>query len=85
MRPMLRRRRAGRGELLARVLGAPGPELSCDECFAALDRYVDLRLAGADADAALPGMRAHLRGCGACAEELELLERFLSHRHAAAE
>ena len=78
MRLPLRRRLRER-ELLARVLGPAGPELSCEECFAALDRYVELRLARADADGAVPGMRAHLAGCGACAEEHELLERFLSH------
>lgn len=76
--PFGRRRRLG-DELVARLLGAGEPELSCEECFEALDRYVELRLARADADAAIPGMRAHLRGCGACAEEHQLLERFLAH------
>ena len=32
-------------ELLARILGPGGPELSCEECFAQLDRYVELTLA----------------------------------------
>jgi hypothetical protein len=65
-----------RGELqraLARVLGPSEPELSCDECFAELDRYVELEVAGADADAAVPGFRAHLEGCPACREEHESL------------
>jgi anti-sigma factor RsiW len=61
-------------ELLRRVLGPAGPELTCDECFEALDRYVDLELAAeADPDVAVPGMRAHLEGCPACAEEYESL------------
>jgi anti-sigma factor RsiW len=51
------------------LLGPDGPELSCDECFDVLDRYVELELAGADADAAVPGLRAHLEGCPACREE----------------
>jgi hypothetical protein len=38
-------------------------------CFEELDRYVDLELAGVDADAAIPGLRAHLDGCPACREE----------------
>jgi anti-sigma factor RsiW len=59
--------------LVRRLLGPGEPELGCDECFFELDRYVDLRLAGADADAAVPGMRAHLAGCPACAEEHESL------------
>jgi hypothetical protein len=55
--------------LVARLLGPPGPEVTCDECFAALDVYVEHELAGDDADAFVPGMRAHLEGCPACAEE----------------
>lgn len=56
-------------ELLARLLGPAGPELSCDECFEQIDRYVELEAAGADADALVAGMRAHLEGCEACREE----------------
>jgi hypothetical protein len=55
--------------LLGALLGPDGPELSCEQCFEALDRYVELELTGADADAAVPGMRAHLQGCPACREE----------------
>ncbi len=55
--------------LLWRLLGPADPELSCDECFSQLDRYVDLELDGADADGAVAGMRAHLQGCSACREE----------------
>ena len=58
---------------LNRVLGPGEPELGCDECFAELDRYVELEVAGADADAAVPGFRAHLDGCPACREEHESL------------
>jgi hypothetical protein len=63
--------------LLARLLGPAGPELSCDECFELLDRYVERELAGSDADAAIPGMRAHLSGCSACAEDRESLHALL--------
>ena len=62
---------------LLRVLGPDEPELGCDECFAQLDRYVELELAGTDAAEALPLLEAHLRGCPVCREEhddlLELL------------
>jgi hypothetical protein len=63
-------------ELLARVLGPDGPELSCEECFAELDRYVELTLAEADPDERVPGMRAHLEGCPACAEDFRSLRDF---------
>lgn len=59
--------------MLGRLLGPAGPEIGCDECFEQLDRYVDLELAGHDADAAVPGLRAHLDGCPACREEHESL------------
>jgi hypothetical protein len=60
-------------EPLERLLGPAGPELSCDECFDHLDEYVELELAGADADLGVPGMRNHLDGCPACREEHESL------------
>lgn len=56
-------------DLIARLLGPAGPEVSCEQCFELLDQYVDLEVAGADADARLPEMRAHLQGCPACDED----------------
>ena len=64
-------------EVLKAMLGPAGPELGCDECFDELDRSVELELAGADADTAVPGMRAHLEGCPACREEHESLRALL--------
>jgi anti-sigma factor RsiW len=61
--------RSAQDRLLARLTGPAGPELSCDQCFEELDRYVELELAGDDADSAVPGMRAHLEGCSACAQD----------------
>jgi len=55
------------------LLGPGGPEVGCDECFELLDRFVELEVSGADADAALPGLRGHLQGCPACREEHESL------------
>ncbi|HSL63362.1 MAG TPA: hypothetical protein VK874_01780 [Gaiellaceae bacterium] len=60
-------------QALGRILGPAGPEVGCDVCFDELDRYVELELAGADADAAIPGLRAHLEGCAACHEEHDSL------------
>lgn len=60
-------------QALSRLLGPAGPEIGCDACFDGLDRYVELDLAGADVEAAMPGFRAHLTGCPACREEYESL------------
>jgi len=70
-------RRTGE-EVLGRVLGPGAPELSCDECFAEIDRFVELEMAAEDADAGVPGMRAHLAGCPACAEEYRSLRDLLT-------
>ena len=56
-------------EVIRGLLGPQGPELTCEQCFEELDRYVELELAGRDADGTVPGMRAHLDGCPACREE----------------
>jgi hypothetical protein len=65
-------------DLLARLLGPADPELTCEECFEELDRYVELELAGRDADATVPGMRPHLEGCPACREDHDSLAALLA-------
>ena len=67
-----------RNRLLARLLGPAEPEVTCEECFEQLDRYVELELAGADADSAIPRLRPHLEGCPACREDHDSLRAFLS-------
>jgi hypothetical protein len=62
---------------LAGVLGPAGPEVTCEVCFDELDRFVELELAGGDAEAAVPGMTAHLEGCPACAEDRAALRALL--------
>jgi hypothetical protein len=63
---------------LKRLLGPPGEEeLTCEQCFDHLDEYVDLELAGSDADAEVPGMRAHLEGRPACSEDYKSLRDFV--------
>jgi hypothetical protein len=63
---------------LGRLLGPAEPEVGCDVCFEELDRYVELELAGADADAAIPGLRAHLVGCPACREDHDSLRDLIA-------
>ena len=65
-------------DLVGRLLGPEGPELTCEQCFDLLDRYVDLEVAGAAADEQVPGMRAHLEGCPACDEDHASLLAFVS-------
>ena len=43
--------------LLTALTGPGEPEIGCDECFDALDVYVELTLAGEPADERFPGMR----------------------------
>jgi hypothetical protein len=69
-------------QALVRLLGPAGPEVGCDVCFGELDRYVELEVAGRAADAAVPGLRAHLAGCPACREEHESLRALVSGEQA---
>ena len=65
-------------QAIERLLGPTGYQVTCDECFELLDEYVELELAGVDADARIPGMRTHLEGCSACHEERDSLRALLS-------
>ena len=69
-------------ELVSRLLGPAGPELTCEECFEQLDRYVELELSGAPADEQVPGMRSHLDGCPACDEDHQSLLAFVADERA---
>lgn len=69
-------------QALGRLLGPAEPEVGCEVCFDELDRYVELELAGEDADAAIPGLRAHLHGCPACREEHESLRALVAGEQA---
>ncbi len=71
---------ADNDRLLAGLLGPPGPELTCEQCFEQLDRYVELQLADARADEEVPGMRAHLQGCPACDEDHQSLLAFVAEQ-----
>jgi len=66
-----------RNEKLDALLGPTGPQVTCEECFERLDEYVELELRGDDADAQVPGMRAHLEGCPACHEDYDSLRELV--------
>jgi hypothetical protein len=74
----MERRRENTPVWFRRILGPTAPELTCEQCFAHLDRYVELEVAGDDADAEIAGMKAHLEGCPACREEHDLLLQFVA-------
>jgi hypothetical protein len=69
-------------QALVSLLGPGRHEVSCEECFAELDHYVELELAGKDAEATVPGMAAHLIGCPACREDHESLRALVGGEQA---
>ncbi|GAB3243933.1 hypothetical protein [Nocardioides dilutus] len=64
-------------ETVSSLLADTSPYLSCDDCFARIDVYVERTLADPHHEDA--AMKAHLAGCGACAEEAETLRELLGH------
>lgn len=73
---MTDRTRGLNAETISQLLADTSPYLSCDDCFAQIDQYVERLLADPrDED---PAMKAHLAGCGACAEEAEALRELLN-------
>ena len=63
-------------QTIAGLLADTSPYLSCDDCFTRLDEYVERRVQ--DPQYEDPAMRAHITGCGACAEEAATLLELLA-------
>ena len=63
-------------ETVTSLLADTSPYLSCDDCFARIDVYVERTRA--DPRHEDVAMRVHLAGCGVCAEEAETLRDLLS-------
>ena len=72
---MSERTRGLRAEAINSLLADTSPYLSCDDCFARLDVYVERRIA--DPHHEDHTMKAHVTECGACAEEAEALRELL--------
>jgi len=51
---------------------ATEPYLSCEQCFQVVDAYVESVASGRPDDAPL-GLKEHLAGCAACADEADSL------------
>ena len=72
---MNERSRSLSAETIRALLADTSPYLSCDDCFAQIDQYVERLVA--DLPYEDPAMQIHLAGCGACAEEAETLRELL--------
>jgi hypothetical protein len=59
--------------LIGEIAETREAEIGCDECFEQLDRFVETRLTGLNADQAMPLVQDHLEICGECREEFEAL------------
>ena len=59
------------GSPLDRFLRADPRDVGCEEAMEILDVYVELVAAGVDAEDRYPGIAAHLRACGPCADDFE--------------
>lgn len=62
-------------KMIASLLADTNPYLSCDDCFVRLDEYVERRVA--DPSYEDRAVKAHMAGCGACAEEVATLQELL--------
>ena len=60
-------------KMVRSILTVRPDEIGCDECFAQLDRFVELQLAGKNAAEAMPLVHDHLERCHDCREEFEAL------------
>ncbi len=60
-------------EILQGILSTQPNEISCDECFAELDRFAEMLLSGKSAAEAMPLVQDHLNRCTDCCEEFEAL------------
>jgi len=59
--------------LVRSIMTARPDEIGCEECYEALDRFVEMKLAGKDAAEAMPLVQDHLERCYGCKEEFEAL------------
>lgn len=57
-------------------------EISCNECFDQVSRFVELEISGHNAAAQMPQIKQHLGQCRACRDEYEALRdlRFLEEQ-----
>lgn len=56
---------------IERFLHTDPGDVGCEQAMEMLHVYVDQAAAGHDVQARYPGMAAHLRACGPCAQDFE--------------
>lgn len=60
-------------QLIRSIFAVKDQEMLCSEFFDILPRFVDLQVAGEDADKPFPGISHHLHQCPECKEVYEAL------------
>ena len=63
--------------LLEQIADTQDEEIPCTECLDLVSQYAGLELAGMAGEATLPRLQQHLRQCGVCREEYEVLRDLL--------
>lgn len=66
---------------LTGLLGTPGEDTGCEGGMAVLAEYVEVELAGRDADELFPHLTRHLLNCPACKEDYEGLVALARQRN----
>jgi hypothetical protein len=59
--------------LIRSIFAVQNKEMLCSEFFEVLPRYVDLKVAGEDADKLFPNLSHHLHQCPECDEVYQAL------------
>lgn len=60
-------------ELIRRAMGTRPEEIGCETCYAELDQFVEIELAGKNAAQAMPLVKRHLELCAGCNDEYSAL------------
>lgn len=59
--------------IMQMIFATRSEDITCDECYEHIDRYVELLQAGQDPAAILPRVRHHLEQCRCCEQEFRAL------------
>jgi hypothetical protein len=60
-------------DVLCEAITTHVDEMSCEECYAKVDRLAELVLQGKDTVSLMPGVHDHLAHCQECREEFQAL------------